>query len=88
MQIYLPEAMYKQVKARRLPVSELLQKAVQAELRRQDLLAETDRYLAGLISEVGAPSTSQRARASAVARRLQFTPVCCRMNGAHRFTGA
>jgi post-segregation antitoxin (ccd killing protein) len=66
MQIYLPEAMYKQVKARGLPVSELLQKAVQAELRRQDLLAETDRYLAGLIAEVGAPSTSQRFKSCSV----------------------
>ena len=70
MQVYLPEAMYKQVKARGLPVSELLQKAVQAELHRQDLLAQTDRYLADLITEVGAPSAAQRARAGAVARRL------------------
>ena len=70
MQIYLPEAMYKEVKARGLRVSELLQKAVQAELRRQVLLAETDRYLAGLIAEVGAPSSAQRTRAGAVARRL------------------
>jgi len=75
MQIYLPDAMYKQVKARGLPVSELLQKAVQAELRRQDLLAETDRYLTGLIAEVGAPSRAQRTRASAVARRLAQRPV-------------
>jgi len=70
MQIYLPEAMYKQVKERGLPVSELLQKAVQAELRRQELLAETDRYLTNLIAEVGAPNRTQRARAGAVARRL------------------
>ena len=70
MQVYLPEAMYEQVKARGLPVSELLQKAVQAELRRRDLLAETDLYLADLITEVGAPSAAQRARAGAVARRL------------------
>ncbi len=70
MQIYLPEAMYKQVKARSLPVSELLQKAVEAELRRQDRLAETDRYLTDLITEVGAPNASQRARAGAVARRI------------------
>ena len=70
MQIYLPEAMYKQVKARSLPVSELLQKAVEAELRRQDLLAETDRYLSDLIAEVGAPNAGQRARAAAVARRM------------------
>jgi post-segregation antitoxin (ccd killing protein) len=70
MQVYLPEAMYEQVKARRLPVSELLQKAVAAELRRQDLLAETDRYLADLVAEVGVPSPAQRSRASATARRL------------------
>ncbi len=70
MQIYLPEAMYKQVKARSLPVSGLLQKAVEAELRRQDLLAETDRYLRDLIAEVGAPNAGQRARAAAVARHV------------------
>ncbi|HEX7408427.1 MAG TPA: hypothetical protein VF515_12355 [Candidatus Binatia bacterium] len=75
MQVYLPEAMYEQVKARGLPVSELLQKAVQAELRRQDLLLETDRYLADLIAEVGAPSVAQRARAGTVARRLSRRPV-------------
>ncbi len=70
-----PEAMYKQMKARRLPVSELLPKAVQAELRRLDLLAETDRYLADLIAEVGMPGAAQRARAGAVARRLSRRPV-------------
>lgn len=75
MQVYLPEAMYEQVKTRGLPVSELLQKAVQAELRRQDLLVETDRYLADLIAEVGAPSVAQRARAGTVARRLSRRPV-------------
>ena len=36
--------------------SELLQKAVRAELRRLDLLAETDRYVADLVAEVGPPS--------------------------------
>ncbi len=75
MQVYLPEAMYEQVKTRGLRVSDLLQKAVQAELRRQDLLAETDRYLADLIAEVGAPSAAQCVRAGAVARRLARRPV-------------
>ncbi len=70
MQIYLPDAMYKQVKARGLPVSELLQKSVEAELRRQDLLAETERYLAELIAEVGEPTAAQRARAQAAIRRV------------------
>jgi hypothetical protein len=45
MQVYLPDDLYELVKSRGLPASELLQKAVRAELRRQDLLAESDRYL-------------------------------------------
>ena len=70
MQVYLPESMYEEVKARGLPVSELLQKAVAAELQRQDLLAETAKYLKDLVREVGAPSAAQRARAHAMAQRL------------------
>ena len=61
MQVYLPEELYRQVKARELPVSELLQKAVAAEMRRQDLLAETEKYLAGLVKKVGEPSPARRA---------------------------
>lgn len=75
MQIYLPAGMYEQVKARALPVSELLQKAVQLEIRRQELLAETDRYLADLVKEVGTPGPAHRARAATVARRLARRPV-------------
>ena len=46
LQAYLPDDLYEQVKARGLPASELLQKAVRAGLSRQELLAETDRYVA------------------------------------------
>lgn len=70
MQVYLPDDLYQQVKARRLPASELLQEAVRAEVRRQDLLAETDTYLAELVAEVGEPSAAELARAEAVARRI------------------
>ena len=70
MQVYLPDDLYAAVKKRRLPASELLQNAVRAELRRLDLLAETDRYLADLVSQVGEPSPSERARAKAVAQRI------------------
>jgi len=70
MQVYLPDDLYRLVKARGLPASELLQKAVRAELRRLDLLAETDRYVADLVSEVGQPTETQLARAKAVARRI------------------
>jgi hypothetical protein len=70
MQVYLPDDLYQQVKARRLPASELLQEAVRAEVRRQDLLSETDAYLTGLLAEVGEPSPEERARAEAVARRI------------------
>jgi hypothetical protein len=70
MQVYLPDDLYEQVKVRGLPASELLQEAVRAEVRRQDLLSETDAYLAGLVAEVGEPSPRERARAEAIARRI------------------
>jgi len=70
MQVYLPDDLYEQVKTRRLPASELLQEAVRAEVRRQDLLSETDAYLAGLVAEVGESSPQERARAEAIARRI------------------
>jgi post-segregation antitoxin (ccd killing protein) len=71
MQLYLPHELYDLVKKRGLPASELLQRAVRAEVRRLDLLAETDRYIARLIAEVGPPTAQDRERAVAVARRLE-----------------
>lgn len=65
MQVYLPDDLYKVLKARRLGASELLQDAVRAEVRRQELLAETDKYLAELAADVGKPSARQRAKARA-----------------------
>jgi hypothetical protein len=70
MQVYLPDDLYQQVKARQLSASELLQEAVRAEVHRQDLLGETDAYLRELLAEVGEPSPQERARAEAIARRL------------------
>lgn len=75
MQVYLPDDLYEQVKARDLPASELLQKAVRAELARLVLLAETDRYVEELVAEVGPPTAAQRARAAAVAQRLARRPA-------------
>ena len=70
MQVYLPDELYGLVKKRQLPASELLQKAVRAELRRLDLLAESDRYVADLMSQVGRPNAAEHARARAVAGRI------------------
>lgn len=75
MQLHLPDELYDLVKASGLPASELLQKAVRAEVRRLDLLAETDKYVAELIKEVGTPSTKERERAAAVARRIERRPA-------------
>jgi hypothetical protein len=44
---------------------------VRAELRRQALLEETDRYLAELIGDVGEPSDEALAKAEALSRRIQ-----------------
>jgi post-segregation antitoxin (ccd killing protein) len=70
MQVYLPDDLYGLVKRRRLPASELLQKAVRAELRRLDLLAESDRYVAELASEIGKPTAAVQSRARAMASRI------------------
>jgi post-segregation antitoxin (ccd killing protein) len=81
MQVYLPDDLYEQVEAHGLPASELLQKAVRAELARQALLSATDRYVEDLVAEVGPPTAAQRARAAAVARRIARRPT--RQVGAH-----
>lgn len=70
MQVYLPDDLYRLVKKRRLPASELLQSAVRAEVRRLDLLSETDRFTSDLIAEVGEPGPNERARAKALAQRI------------------
>ena len=70
MQVYLPDELYELVKARRLPASELLQDAVRAEVRRLELLAEADTYLADLVARVGKPTARQRARARAVTQQI------------------
>jgi hypothetical protein len=70
MQVYLPDDLYRLVKKRRLPASELLQSAVRAEVRRLDLLSETDRFTSDLIAEVGEPAPGERARAKALAQRI------------------
>lgn len=70
MQVYLPDELYAAVKARSLPASQLLQEAVEAELRRQQLNEQADQYVADLITDVGEPSPRERARATAIARRI------------------
>jgi post-segregation antitoxin (ccd killing protein) len=70
MQIYLPDDLYQAVKEGELPASELLQHAVRAEVRRRELLAAGEKYIADLTAEVGKPSAQQRSRAAAVSRRI------------------
>jgi len=71
LQVYLPDELYRAVKERQLPASELLQGAVRQEMRRQELLEEADRYLAELVEEVGEPSASSVARAEDLVGRLR-----------------
>ena len=73
LQVYLPDELYRVVKERELPASELLPGAVRAELRRLELLEATDRYLSELVDEVGEPSPASVARAERLARRVQGT---------------
>jgi post-segregation antitoxin (ccd killing protein) len=58
LQVYLPEELHRQLKEHGLAPSELLQRAVREEVRRRELEAATDTYLAELLEEVGEPSTA------------------------------
>lgn len=78
MQVYLPEDLYRAVKARSLAASELLQRAIRLELRRQHLLRETNRYLRALADEVGEPTAADRAHA----RRILAGPRGARRRAA------
>jgi hypothetical protein len=71
VQVYLPGDLYAELKSRDLPASELLQLAVKAEIERRDALDATDQYLVELAAEVGEPSPRDRARARAIAQRIQ-----------------
>lgn len=70
MQVYLPDELYALVKKRKLPASELLQTAIVAEVRRRELRAEGDKYVAELIAEVGKPNARHRAAATAAVKKL------------------
>ena len=71
MQVYLPDDLYRAVKDRGMPASDLLRRAVQAELRRQALLEETARYVDELVAEVGTPDDAAMAKAEAVADQVR-----------------
>jgi post-segregation antitoxin (ccd killing protein) len=71
LQVYLPDDLYQQLKARGLPASELLQTAVRAELERQRAIEAADHYVEGLVSEVGAPTEEEVARADAIVRKVR-----------------
>jgi post-segregation antitoxin (ccd killing protein) len=71
LQVYLPDDLYRAVKDRGLPASDLLRRAVQAELRRQTLLEETARYVDELVAEVGIPDDAAMAKAEAVADQVR-----------------
>jgi post-segregation antitoxin (ccd killing protein) len=71
IQVYLPDDLYRAVKDRELPASELLQSAVRSELHRQELLEETDRYLDELAAKVGEPELAAVKRAEALSRRIR-----------------
>lgn len=71
MQVYLPDDLYDEVKARSLPASELLQMAVRAEVERRRALEETAVYLDELAAEVAEPSARAQRHADAIVRRIR-----------------
>jgi hypothetical protein len=71
MQIYLPDDLYAEVKARKLPASELLQRAIRAEIRREDQIYAAGEFLEEMIGEYGEPSPEAIAEAEELAARVK-----------------
>ena len=71
MQVYLPDDLYAAVKEYSMPASKFLQDAVRADLRRRELIAGAERYLAELIDEVGEPSVEDFAAAEDLSRAVR-----------------
>ena len=79
VQVYLSDEQHRQLKELGLSPSELLQRAVQDELRRRELEAAAEGYLSELIAEVGEPSAADRDYARSFV--AQLTPTADRRAG-------
>jgi len=75
VQVYLPEALAREVKRRKLSPSTLLQNAVRNEIERRELVVRHEKYLRDLRREVGEPTRADREYAEAIARRLRRRSV-------------
>jgi len=70
IQVYLPDALAREVKRRKLSPSAVLQEALRLEFRRREQLSRLDAYIDELRGEVGAPKPAEKARAASLVRRL------------------
>ena len=75
MQVYLPDDLYAAVKEYSMPASKFLQDAVRADLRRRELIAGAERYVAELIDEVGEPSAEDFAAADDLSRVVRRADI-------------
>jgi post-segregation antitoxin (ccd killing protein) len=71
MQIYLPDDLYAEVKTRKLPASELLQKAIRAEIRREDQILAMAEFVEDAMREFGEPSAEELAEAEEFVARIK-----------------
>ena len=70
MQVYLPDRLYAGVKEHSLPASEMLQTAVDRELRKIEARHNIDAYLADLEADIGPPGIAETAAAEAWAQEI------------------
>ena len=70
VRVSLPKQLYAEAKARKLPVSDLLEKAARKEVQRQDLIALAKADAAERLAELGEPDPATVAWAEELARQL------------------
>jgi hypothetical protein len=70
VQVYLPDDLYAELKARKLKASKLFQQAVREELHREHLRDEAGKFIEELEAEVGEPSPEAVAWAEDLTDRI------------------
>jgi hypothetical protein len=73
LQVYLPDELQGELRARGLSASKLLQDALHREIRQAELDKAVDRYLKRLDTELGPATEAEKAEAEEWAERVSRT---------------
>ncbi len=69
--VYLPDDLYSAMRDREWSPSKMLQDALRTELRREELVAEMQRYVDELTEEIGEPTAEAMRYAESIVQKVK-----------------